>query len=326
MARPDASDLRARAVQEAVMVKLGRNRPANSFTPARERASQVGDDGVLYINDVPYGTEYPNSFLDVWYPDTNIEQPRPVLIYFHGGGFLFGDKVAGDPLADETQVGVKSLIKPFLDDGFCVVCPEYAFAPDHRYPTQVKQVDHVISFLQSHRDEFAVDTDRIVIMGGSAGANLTEIYGLVVSDERYAERLGIEPSVRAGQVRGLIVDEAALGLGDLADENMRTLSETWLGDTDLEGSEQAEQTDVPGNIAGSYPPVFINASNVEPFFRQSAEALRDVLDRDGLPYEYFYRDQAVDSLEHGYVNRHRTNAVAKECLEQMREFARRVIR
>ncbi|MNR62681.1 hypothetical protein D3C85_1847750 [compost metagenome] len=57
---------------------------------------------------------------------------------------------------------------------------------------------------------------------------------------------------------------------------------------------------------------------------QSANDLRAALESQGLPQEFFYADQSVDALEHGYVNRHTTNAVAKDCFERMRAFARRV--
>ena len=40
------------------------------------------------INDIAYGTEFPNSFLDITYPDDNTETDRPTLFYFHGGVFL----------------------------------------------------------------------------------------------------------------------------------------------------------------------------------------------------------------------------------------------
>lgn len=321
-----SADATAVAVQAAVMAKLGRNRPVNSFVPARPPAQSIGDDGVLYLNDRQYSADLPNSFLDVWHPDADLSTPRPVLVYFHGGGFIFGDKIAGDPLAANSEAGLKSLISGFLEDGFCVVCPEYAFAPEYRFPTQVRQADHVLAYLQQHADEYALDMDRVVLMGASAGANLVEITGLVISDAEYAASLGIRPSIRSGQVRGLVIDEAALTTRGVSDANMRALFQVWMGEEDPEEAGASRLLDVPSRIAGSYPPAFINSSNLEPWFVQSANDLRDALDRQGLRYEYFYRDQNVDCLEHGYVNRHATNAVAAECYRRMRTFALDVIR
>jgi acetyl esterase/lipase len=322
MKRTVSADSTALAVQAAVTAQLGRNRPINSSVPAKEPSAQVGEDGVLYKNDLRYGSDFPNSFLDIWYPDEDLSTPRPVLVYFHGGGFLFGDKVTGDPLAANPQDGVKSSIAGFLQDGFCVVCPEYAFAPEHRYPDQLHQVNQVLDHLQKHREEYALDTDRIVLMGGSAGADLVEIYGLIVADERYAQTVGVTPVVSPNQIRALIIDEAALTARGVTDNNMKTLFQVWLGEEDLETGEFARQIDVPVHIDGAYIPAFINSSNLQAWFWRSAEDLRSTLAQQSLPHEYFYVDQSIEALEHGYVNRHQTNAVARDCYERMRSFAR----
>ncbi|MET0714984.1 MAG: hypothetical protein ABWY57_08715, partial [Mycetocola sp.] len=106
MSNPVKADATAVAVQAAVMAKLGRNRPVNSFVPARAAGSNIDEDGVLYVNDLQYSSELPNSFLDIWHPDADLRTPRPVLVYFHGGGFLFGDKISGDPLAANPDAGL----------------------------------------------------------------------------------------------------------------------------------------------------------------------------------------------------------------------------
>lgn len=320
-----AADITARAVQSSVMERLGRNRPVNSLRPAREPGRRVRDDGILYRNDAQYGATYPNSFLDIWYPDEDLSRPRPVLVYFHGGGFLFGDKVMGDPLATDSADGLLSSIGGFLDDGFAVVCPEYAFAPDYRFPVQVRQVDEVLSHLHANREEYALDTERIVLMGGSAGASLTEIYGLVVADAPYAAELGIRPSIELGQVRGLIIDEAALTSRGVTDSNMRLLFQVWLGEEDLDEGTYARQIDVPSHIRDFYPPAFINTSNLESWFVRSASDLREALERRGLPHEFFFAPRSVEELEHGFVNRHATSDVAADCYAKMRAFAREVV-
>ena len=51
------------------------------------------------ISEIEYAKDYPNSFLDIIYPDENREADRPTLFYFHGGGFFAGSKNMGDPLA-----------------------------------------------------------------------------------------------------------------------------------------------------------------------------------------------------------------------------------
>ena len=72
----------------------------NSFEPLNTPGEGITAAGQYKINDIAYGTEYPNSFLDITYPDENTETDRPTLFYFHGGGFFGGSKCDGDPLAE----------------------------------------------------------------------------------------------------------------------------------------------------------------------------------------------------------------------------------
>ena len=53
-----------------------------------EPDSTIREDGSLYVNDIKYGDEYANSYLDITYPSEDISVDRPTIIYFHGGGYL----------------------------------------------------------------------------------------------------------------------------------------------------------------------------------------------------------------------------------------------
>ncbi len=75
----------------------------NSFEPLNTPGEGVTAIGQYKLNDIAYGTEYPNSFLDITYPDSNTEIDRPTLFYFHGGGFFGGSKNMGDPMAPTKQ-------------------------------------------------------------------------------------------------------------------------------------------------------------------------------------------------------------------------------
>lgn len=67
--------------------------PINSYEPFYEPINGKKDNGQYLISEIKYDTEYPNSFLDVTYPDENREVDRPTLFYFHGGAFLLVAKI-----------------------------------------------------------------------------------------------------------------------------------------------------------------------------------------------------------------------------------------
>ena len=72
----------------------------NLYEPLRDPVQATKDNGQFIITEIRYAEEYPNSFLDITYPDENLETDRPTFIYFHGGGFFGGSKCDGDPLAE----------------------------------------------------------------------------------------------------------------------------------------------------------------------------------------------------------------------------------
>ncbi len=91
-----ANDAKCKAVQATVYASLYKGHKPNEWESWREPATTILDNGLVLKNDIKYGATYPNSFLDIWYPNGSGEK-RPTIVYFHGGGFIFGDKSTGDP-------------------------------------------------------------------------------------------------------------------------------------------------------------------------------------------------------------------------------------
>ena len=86
----------------------------------------------------------------------------PAIVYFHGGGWVFGDLDSHDALcrhlANET--------------GFCVISVDYRCAPEFRYPTALDDCYDCVRFIVSECELFGVNPDRILVAGDSAGGNL----------------------------------------------------------------------------------------------------------------------------------------------------------
>lgn len=88
--------------------------------------------------------------------------PHPVLVYLHGGGFVFGDL--------DTQDRLKRIL--VRDARVAVLSLEYALSPEHRYPTAIEQVAAALAWLRDQAGGLGLDPDRVAIAGDSAGANL----------------------------------------------------------------------------------------------------------------------------------------------------------
>jgi acetyl esterase/lipase len=108
--------------------------------------------------DVRYG-RFDRNVLDVYQADTR--EPAPVLIYFHGGGWVGGDKKPVQAL-------------PFVRNGVTVIAANYRFTTGHEdaapYPAPMEDGARVVQFVRSKAKEWNIDPDRIALTGGSAGA------------------------------------------------------------------------------------------------------------------------------------------------------------
>ena len=315
----EKNDQTARGLQKMVSVKLFNGRDANSFEPAKQSEKHIFDDGTVYVNDIEYGTAFPNSFLDIWYTaDDGVK--RPTIIQAHGGGFIFGDKIVGDPLAKDGS-GDLPYFKDLTSRGYNVVAVNYCLAPQYRAPIQLVQYNQMIDFLVKNADKFNLDMENVVLIGGSAGACLAAIYGLAICDEKYAKKIGFVPAIDKKLVKALVLDEISLSTDMIASqEGMTVLYSAWYGNPDM-NCEIAQLLDVAKHVTNEYIPSYLTASNEGNVFENSAKYLKKELDRIGVENElWFLTQEESEELKHGFMNTFKTNKYAKDCYEKMLTF------
>ena len=113
------------------------------------------------------GGEIPIRLYD---PRTDDEQ-RPLLVYFHGGGFVVGSL--------DTHDGVCR--KLAAETGYPVVSVDYRLAPEHPFPAGLTDCYAAVEWAAGAGEE--LDTDgRVVVAGDSAGANLAAGVSLLSRD------------------------------------------------------------------------------------------------------------------------------------------------
>ncbi len=179
----------------------------NLYEPLNKPIQDFKNNGQYVITEINYSKEYPNSYLDITYPDDNLEKKRPTLFYFHGGGFFGGSKTLGDPLAESD---VTALLDDICAEGFNIVNIDYAFVPDYLFPIPLVQANLAFEYIMNHAEEYHLDMDNIVIMGSSAGAIMTSQLGSIITNPEYADLLDIESVLNENQVKALIIDDAPL--------------------------------------------------------------------------------------------------------------------
>ncbi|SFK54266.1 alpha/beta hydrolase [Geodermatophilus ruber] len=93
------------------------------------------------------------------------EAPRAVIVYYHGGGWVIGALDEFDTLG--RQLAEKS--------SSTVVLVDYRLAPEHRYPAAAEDAYTALEWVADHLGELAADGAPLVVMGDSAGGNLSAV-------------------------------------------------------------------------------------------------------------------------------------------------------
>jgi len=122
--------------------------------------------------DVEYGQAGEEKLLlDLSTPPKG-DQPRPGLIFIHGGGWAGGSKndFAG-------------LAKDFAAEGYVVANVNYRLAPKHVFPAQVEDCKCAVRWMRAHAEELGLDPERIGAIGGSAGGHLALMLGVMDSGD-----------------------------------------------------------------------------------------------------------------------------------------------
>jgi hypothetical protein len=109
--------------------------------------------------DIKYGP-HPRNVLDFW--QARSQEPAPVLVSFHGGGFLAGDKSVQPRLLREC-----------LDSGISMAAVSYRYSTQAIAPAPFQDGARAIQFLRSKARDWHLDPKRIAATGVSAGAGIS---------------------------------------------------------------------------------------------------------------------------------------------------------
>lgn len=96
----------------------------------------------------------------------------PLLVYFHGGGWVVGSVTISDPFC-----------RALANAGGCaIVSVEYRLAPEDRYPAAADDAYAATRWCADHASDLGVDPSRIAVGGSSAGGNLAAVVTLMARE------------------------------------------------------------------------------------------------------------------------------------------------
>jgi len=114
--------------------------------------------------------------------DSPDDEPHPVTMFFHGGGFALGDLDTHDVTARQHAAVGRTV----------VVSVDYRLAPEHPYPAAVEDAWAATRWVARNAERFGADGSRLAVAGDSAGGNLSAV---VAQRARDSGRSGEGPTV-----------------------------------------------------------------------------------------------------------------------------------
>lgn len=134
------------------------------------------DPAVRRIADIDYvGDGKRRHRLDIYLPRELTDQPMPVLLQVHGGGWVIGNK---------EEQGLPLMGHLAARGWICVAC-NYPLSPKAKWPEHLVAIKQALAWTKEHIAEYGGDPSWVAVTGGSAGGHLAAMTALTANDPKY---------------------------------------------------------------------------------------------------------------------------------------------
>jgi len=121
--------------------------------------------GVEIKKDIRYNTSDRPLLLDIYYPQKTTGKRLPCVIWIHGGALI-------DTTIQKDYDLVRWGIARTVSKGYISASIDYRLITESPLPTAIQDCETAIRFLKSHAEKYRIDTNRIAVIGESAGGYL----------------------------------------------------------------------------------------------------------------------------------------------------------
>ena len=217
--------------------------------------------------------------LDVLLADDYASKPRPVLLRFHGGGWVAGSR---------ENSALSAL--PWMQMGFTVVNVSYRLASTAPAPAAVEDTLCALQWVGRNAKKYNFDLGKVVTTGNSAGAHLALTTAMLPSDSAFTNQCAASEPTWSGPYQNPAPKVAAVvnwfGITDVADmlqgPNVRSYAVSWFGS--MQGREQLARAISPLTyVRPGVPPVFTVHGDADPLVPYAhGLRLKAALDKAGV--------------------------------------------
>ncbi|OSC40831.1 alpha/beta hydrolase [Mycobacterium decipiens] len=223
----------------------------------------------------------------VYWPPTDPDHGEPpVVLYFHGGGFVMGDLDTHDGSCRQHAVGADAI----------VVSVDYRLAPEHPYPAAIEDAWAATLWVADHGLQIGADVGRLAVAGDSAGGTIAAVIAQRARDQgepRIAFQLLWYPSTLWDQSLPSFAENADAPLLDV--KAIAAFSRWYAGKIDMSNPPAAMAPGRAENLA-DLPPAHIGVAGYDPL-RDDGIRYGELLAAAGVPVQV----HNAETMVHGYV-------------------------
>jgi acetyl esterase len=232
---------------------------------------------------------------------------RPALVYFHGGGFVFGNIETHDAvcraIAKESDAVVMSV--------------DYRLAPEHKFPAAVDDSLAATVWVAANAERLGIDARSIAVGGDSAGGNLATVVAMRCRD------VG-GPALAAQVLIYPVTDSSSFDTAshrDFGDSYFLTSAAMdWFTGHYLASPDQKRHPEVSPLLAtnlSGLPPALVITAEFDPL-RDEGEAYAQRLQQAGVPVTV----SRYPGMIHGFVSMRGVLSGGRQAIQEAAAFTR----
>jgi acetyl esterase len=245
-------------------------------------------------------------FCRVYRPRT--DRPTPVMIYFHGGGWVWSSVDTHDRIAREFSAAAQ----------VSVVSVDYSLSPEAKFPRALNECIEAVKYIVKNGEQWGLDVANILLCGDSAGGNLALAAAIQLRDQGIPSLKGIVLAypVCDSNFDSPSYEEFATGYG-LTRDRMAAFWNLYVERPhDLHHPLAAPLRAELGGL----PPVLILLAELD-ILRSEGEALAAKLHRSGIGVEM----EIFKGVTHGFLRACGTVTKARDAVRRAGDWVRETL-
>jgi acetyl esterase len=271
------------------------------FVPMAEYAGVRAADRSIAVGGREIG-------LRVYTPEEVGSARLPVMVYFHGGGWVVGTLETHDPYCRALCAEARMV----------VVSVDYRLAPEHKFPAGMEDCRAATEWVLARAEELGGDVTRVFVGGDSAGGTMAAVVALLLRDKGVA---GLKGQMLLYPVAGYYDPPTASYVENAEGYGLTRKGMIWFWDHYLNDRAEAKDFRVVPLMASSLaglPRAFVVTAEYD-VLRDEGQAYARRLVEDGVEVTHVF----VEGMNHGFAaspNEFPFLTQAKDVLRQVVEW------